>query len=255
MIYILLLTALLQAEPAGAKPMTPEWIPAVLRDWSEHDASFALAKLEQGSPEDIAGRYFDLAQHLYNQDKDVARMIVAARAGIDYCLRTAQDHASKDDKLALALRGKAKAISYNLAANCWPGWRDPGITIGPVERAIGLDAAKLNFRLGTELKRPVEPIAHAHWLVGAQYLAAQQFEQAAREFRASAAKFKEAGKPTEEQMAETYELLTLRLQDAKNTARQKALQAAITALESLGNDDAKFFVAQIRTAEEVFATP
>jgi hypothetical protein len=254
-ILVLILTSAAIAQPSETKVMTPDWILAVLRDWSEQDASYALAKLEQGTPEEIAQRYVELAQHLYNDKKDIAGMLVASRAGIDFCLRRAKELSATDEKLATTLRGKGKAIAYNLGANCWPGWKDPGVTLGPVERAIGLDAARLNLRLGIELQRPAEPLGHAHWLLGAQWLAASKPEQAAAEFRLSAGKFKEANKPTEQQMAVVYEQLANRLADTKNAAQQKSLQAALAELEALNNDDARFFAAQARTAEEVFLAP
>lgn len=225
-----------------------------LRIWGEHDSYAAFAHLEsQGTPEVVAVRYGKLLQHLHNERKDLPEMIMAARAGIDFALRQAKVHEASDEKATADLRGQAKAMAYNLGANCWPGWKEPGITIGPTELTIGLDAARLNLRLGIELQRPAEPLAHAHWLLGAQLLAAKEYDAASAEFIKSAQKFAAANKPTEERMALAYEKLTRRLQRAEDAAARETLQAALAALEKLDNDDARFFAEQIRTAEEVFA--
>ena len=239
------------AQPKGTEKMKPAWLEETLKLWAEKDAAAAFAHLEEGTPEQIGERYSELANDCYNERKDVAAMILASRAGIDFCLRRARELATTDEPTATKLRGRAKMISYNLGANLWPGWKDP-VVLSVTDRAIGLDAARLNLRLGQELDRPAEPLGHAHWLLGAQLLAANKHTDAAKEFATSAAKFKEAKKPTEEQMGVAYEKLAQRLGDPKNADHQTALQAALKTLTELNNDDAKFFAEQIRTAEEAF---
>lgn len=239
------------AQSKGNGKMKPAWLEEALKLWAEKDAAAAFAHLEEGTPEQIGERYSELANDYYNNRKDVAALILASRAGIDFCLRRARELTTSDEPTATRLRGRAKMISYNLGANLWPGWKDP-VVLSTNDLAIGLDAARLNLRLGQELGRPAEPLGHAHWLLGAQLLAANKHTEAAKEFATSAAKFKEAKKPTEEQMAASYEKLAHRLGDPKNADHQTNLQAALKTLTDLNNDDAKFFAEQIRTAEEVF---
>ena len=229
------------------------WQQETLSAWTEKDSLAAFARLEASGPAElVAQRYAALVQHLYNDRKDLPRMILAARSGIQFALLRAQELDSTDAKRATQLRGQAKAMAYNLAANCWPGWIEPGISIGATECAIGLDAARINLRLGLELERPAEPLGHAHWLLGAQLLAAAQFEASAAEFAKSAQQFAAATKPTEEKMAQAYEKLARRLEHADDSRRQDELKQSLAALESLANDDSKFFAEQIRTAEKVF---
>ena len=114
------------------------WLEEALQRWREQDASAAFAGLEaSGAAADVAERYRDLAQHLYNDRQDLAGMILAARAGIHFCLDRARPLEAADPPAAEKLRGLAKAIAYNLGANCWPGWMDDGIVITTTERAIG----------------------------------------------------------------------------------------------------------------------
>ena len=180
-------------------------------------------------------------------------MVLAARAGIQFCLDRAAQLDQGDEPAAAQLRGQAKAIAYNLGANCWPGWLDAGILITATERAIGLDAARLNLRLALELKRAAEPLGHAHWLLGAQLLAAGKHDQAAAEFLAAAQQFGQAGKPTEQQMARAYEALTRWLQHASDSSRREALDKILADLQALATDDARFFAGQVRTAAKALA--
>lgn len=254
LLLVMMLVALpinADAQPKAKAKMKPAWLEETLKVWAEKDAAAAFAHLEDGTPEQIGERYSELANDFYNDRKDVAAMILASRAGIDFCLRRARELAASDEPTATKLRGRAKMISYNLGANLWPGWKDP-VVLSTNDRAIGLDAARLNLRLGQELGRPAEPLGHAHWLLGAQLLAANKHSDAAKELVTSAAKFQEANKPTEVQMAVAYEKLAHRLSEPKNSGHDTALQAALKTLTDLNNDDAKFFAEQIRTAEEVF---
>jgi hypothetical protein len=243
-----------QFEQRSAVKEQPAWQQEVLKVWAEQDSIAAFAKLEaSGPPELVAQRYGALAQDLFNDRRDLPRMILAARAGIQFSLQRARELDATNEKDAAQFRGHAKTVAYNLGANCWPGWMEPGITITLTERVIGLDAARLNLRLAVELQRPSETLGHAHWLLGAQLLAADQFDAAAIHFAKAAQLFKESKKPAEEHMALSYEKLTRRLQQAGDPKNQEALKQSLATLELLDNDDARFFAEQIRTAEKAFA--
>jgi hypothetical protein len=241
----------------GSRPAVKEqaaWQLETLKVWAERDSAAAFAQLESSGPSEIvAQRYGALAQHLFNDRKDLPGMILAAQAGIHFSLQRARDLDDTKQEDAARLRGHAKMIAYNLGANCWPGWMEPGLTLTRTEREIGLDAARLNLRLAMELKRTPEPTGHAHWLLGAQLLAADQFDAAAIQFAKAAQQFRESQKPAEEHMAVSYEKLTRRVQHAGDAKSRTALEQSLTALESLGNDDARFFAEQVRTAESAFA--
>jgi hypothetical protein len=231
----------------------PAWLQKTLKAWSDQDSAAAFAELEGSGPSIlVAERYATLAQHLYNDRKDLAGTILASRAGIQFALALAKELDATDKARAAEQRGHAKAMAYNLGANCWPGWMEGGITVTSTERAIGLDAARLNLRLAIELHRPPGPLGHAHWLLGAQLLAAERFEDAAEQFIASAKQFGAAKNPAEEQMALAYEKLTRRLQYADDAARREALKQSLAALEAMDNEDARFFADQVRTAEKAF---
>jgi hypothetical protein len=206
----------------------------------------------QGEPAVVAELYSRLLRKLYSEKKNVALMVMLGRSGIDYTLAQARlaeaDHAGE----ALKLKGIAKEIAYNLAANTWPGWNDEGIVITKADLAAGLDAARVNLRLGIELKRNDEALANAHWLLGAQLLAAGKPEVAQRSFAEAAARFRTAGKTSFELMASGYGGIAQMLDGSTKEAGKKKLDLALEGLLQDGSDDAKFFAGQLQTASKVF---
>lgn len=203
-------------------------------------------------PEVAAQRYKDMIRILCFQKKDVSRMVMIGRAGIQFALDRAEQLKSTDSQRAEELRGSAKQMAYNLAANCWPGWGDDGIVITKSDLVAGLDVAQLNLRLAKELKRNDEAFGNAHWVVGAQHLAASKGKLAAQSFEHSVAKFHAAGHPDFEAMANGYWGLADQLDDTNRVAGVKRFDDALKQLEELGSEDAKFFADQLKTAQGIF---
>lgn len=220
----------------------------------EQDFFAAFAEIEsRGDAPTVATLYAEFANWVFSDRHDVPAMTAVSRAGIQYSLSEARRCREKDPDLARQLQGAAKSMAYNLGANIWPGWNDPNIRLNASDLATGLDAARLNLRLGTELQRGPEPMGNAYWLLGAQQLAARQFGQARDSFDHAATEFKSAGKVDYELMARGYISLA-RLLDGTSGAAEE-LKAAIAALNGRQSDDAKFFAQQIETARDVFQRP
>jgi hypothetical protein len=216
------------------------------------DAFQAFALLEQtDDAAAVAEDYSTLVREIYGQQKHVPRMIAFGHAGIHFCLTEAKRCEADDPKLAAQLRGQAKTIAYNLGANTWPGWNDDGITLTATDRALGCDAARLNLRLGMELGRGPEPMAHAHWLVGAHALAAQDAPAAQASFMRAEQEFARAAKPDFVLMARGYRALALKSAAATRADGDRQLQQALKELADSNSDDAKFFAEQLRTAERI----
>src|SRR6478752_3606935 len=95
------------AQPKEKEKMKPAWLQETLKAWADKDAAAAFAGLEEGTPEQVGERYGELANDCYNDRKDVTAMILASRAGIDFCLRRARELSATDEKAATALRGRA----------------------------------------------------------------------------------------------------------------------------------------------------
>ena len=189
----------------------------------------------------VAQCYLDLAQTLYNKAKDVAASILMARAGMQYALASAA--AESDAEKAYALQSKAKGIAYNLAANTWPGWDDPGITIDPTTIAIGMDAARTNLRLGEELNKGPLPLSRAHWAIGAHHMAQGNMAAARDSFTTAVRYAQEADSRADVLLNQGYSIMTeiVEAPSAKEAqARFEAIKAEVAPLEH-----GEFFVSQL----------
>lgn len=249
----LALLGLLLAAPSTAQNSRPDPDLERVIEIARSSDSFAIAEFvqSQGDDRQIADRYDRLVRSLYDK-RQLPAMIATARAGILYCLTHSAENATRDTKLAADLKGAAKTIAYNLGANTWPGWNEAGITLTPTDVATGLDAARLNLRLGLELKRPSGPIAAAHWLLGAQLLAAGRHADAVREFQASAAIARASKDTANELLATGYTALAKMLGKLGPDGAQE-FASARERLESEKIQDGKFFSDQLETARKVFA--
>lgn len=215
----------------------------------EHDTFRANEFLQsQGEPAVVADLYSRLLRKLYSEKKNVPLMVMLGRSGIDYTLTQAR---AAEPASALQLKGIAKEIAY-IGANTWPGWNDEGIVITQSDLAAGLDAARLNLSLAVELKRNDEAVANAHWLLGAQLLAAGKSEDAQQSFAEAAAKFRAAGKTQSEFMSRGYAgMAEMTAETTKEVGKEK-FDLAVEALLKDNSDDARFFVEQLQTASKVF---
>ena len=193
--------------------------------------------------------YSLLADGAYQGEKDVALMNQFGRCAIDYLLSKAA--ALEGKEAATKLRIQARAMSYNLAANNWPGWGEPGLIHDPSALSAGQDFARLNLRLVLELKEDDERQGNSHWIVGAMLLAQGRYERATDAFKAAAERYKLIKKDDLYWMAVGYEGLTAKLAGLAGAGK---LDEALKKLESLATDDAKFYRGQLKKALQIFTT-
>lgn len=219
----------------------------------EQDAYAACERVQaRGTPEEIAAAYSRLVRELYFKARDIPAVIGLGRGGIHYCLAKDQESARVDPDASARLRGLAKEIAYNLGSFTWPGWDEPGIAIGPPELGAGMEAARLNLRLAVELKRGAVPMANAHWLLGAHFVAVEKHSEGAREFREAAGYARREEDVAVALMSEAYAALAGRLAKPGERDAAQKLKTAREALLQEGVRDGKFYADQIDTAERVF---
>jgi hypothetical protein len=193
----------------------------------ERDDSAAQRFIEdEPDPARVLAMYHGAIRHLYWNAKDIHTLVRIGCAAIAY--GTTNDQAEA-----------LKPIAYDIGSFCWPGWDEPGITIDGDVLAFGAEAAALNLALAVQLNRP--PLAHsmAHWLVGAHELAAGRRAEAAASFERSRAIAVDAGDSASELLAVAYAAI----------ARGEPWDE----VPFEGVDDGAELVAQLRTAQHVFA--
>jgi hypothetical protein len=213
----------------------------------EAEGAAAAARRLDAHPDPAlaAKAYAQLVRELYRARKDVDGMIAVAQAGVARSLAAAE--AAADAKAALNLRSAAKTLAFNAAANCWPGWDDPGVTLTSEHLAAGLALARTCLGLVDELGLGAMQEANAHWLVAALRLAAGEAQAAQAEFEAAEAAFGSAGDGPATLMARGYRALA-------GAGGDEALAAALGRLTLDGSKDALFYRDQLLTAQRALAT-
>ncbi|REJ94203.1 MAG: hypothetical protein DWQ34_08970 [Planctomycetota bacterium] len=210
------------------------------------DSFAALQYIErQGAPQEVMSLYFKTAQWLHYTNKDVAGMIAISRAGIHYGLAQAERLQESDPETAEKLRGTAKAMSFNLGANTWPGWDDEGIVVTDSDAHIGLDAAKLNLRLAIELKRDPLPLCNAHWLLGVHLMVAGEEDAAAQELQNAIEQARAAEREDFEMMCCGYVAIARFHADTNNAEHGAELDRCVAELKRIDTEDSRFFADQL----------
>jgi len=188
---------------------------------------------------------------LYKSHRDVSNMIVAAHLGVAWCL--GQASLQPDPEVAATLKKRAHAMSFNAAANCWPGWGDDGVTIedGEVEAARSL--AGTCIALAHDLDLGPKGLGTAHWLIGALELALCRVVAARAAFEKAHRSYEALGDEAPQRlMAKGYDALAAKFGEtsAKTVA---ALKKALDRLHGLGTEDGQFFAEQIARAERILS--
>lgn len=205
---------------------------------SRRAAEFVIS---EASPIDAAGLFLDLAKDWYWKEKDLPMVILASQAGIHFCLQKAMDEPDAD--AAGALRQKAMSLSYNLASFAWPAWDDALIVTTDTTNHIALDAAYLHVRLATELGVDAEKMSAAQWVVGAAYLAMEEYEPAAKAFELARNAAFEAGSAAFEDMNAGY--MAIAAIFAGDDTGQARFDEACARLRERGDEDSTFFADQL----------
>jgi hypothetical protein len=222
----------------------------------EQDSFRAIAQIEATHvPLYVAKSYSQLVQDLYHRAKDVPLMLMIGRAGVQFSLHEARRHDGSDPALARELRALAKTIAYNLAANCWPGWEEPGIVITPGELEHGHDLARLNLHLAHDLQVTPDKIAAAYWLLGAHQLAAKETAAAVDSFEQSAKLYEQAAQVDSQRMAEGYVGIAEMQRESLRACGRERLKGAITALVARDTEVSRFYAQQLANVAKHFAAP
>lgn len=231
----------------------PQPVDVVLQVLDQGDLYAACREIEaRRAPAEAAELYHVLAQRLYQPRRDVRRMIAVSHFGIHFALSSAERLEAGDREAAAALRGRAKAIAYDLGANLWPGWQDEGIVLSESDLATGREAARLNLRLAEELGRPPLPRCNAEWLLGAHELAIGASEPARECFTRGRRLAEEAERPEYVRMCEGYAAVARMQAEAEDEGAREDLEKAIESLRTMKTDDSSFFADQLESVRTLF---
>lgn len=229
--------------------MTP-LVEKALDELARTDSYAAVAWLERaGEPREVAAAFADLVKLCYWERRDLRLATAFGRAGAQFCLGRSAALAGSDAIGAAELANRARAICYNVASFCWPGWDEPGIPIGPSDQWAGFDAARAHVRLVEELNLGEVARARGRWILAAHLLAFHRPEEAKRLFEESAAAANKGGAKADETLARAFSALVDVLSggDEQAPLRLERLERAL-----LAHDGGSELVAQLQTARRVF---
>ena len=194
-----------------------------------------------------------VARDLYWKGKNLTQAVVLGQAGVQFGLTEAQRISKIDPRRAAKLRNSAKNLAYELSSFCWPGWDEAGITISSLHLSLGHDLARVNLRLAKELGTSNVTKSRAYWLIGAHYLANNQFERARRSF-VEGAKYSAGSDVMEaELLIRGYIYLADLLKNPGNKKLRKEYKFVIDELKQ--TREGAYFSEQLETAEYVFTSP
>jgi hypothetical protein len=198
----------------------------------------------QGDHHLVPGLYSQLVKNLYWKDLNASNLLSIGQAGIDYCLKKAEQ--VSDEKEKNDLKSWAKSLAFDMAANSWPYWGDQGVVISAAQREEGLKAAKLNLELAIELNKSKDKLALAYWLIGIHYFAKKDIQESLAHLN----RYKEISLEINDSLsaivAQGY-IAIVEMRLLGKSMNETAYQKALSDLESIGSEDACFYGDQIKT--------
>ena len=237
--------------------MTREEVYAAVQTLAAEEDLLAASAyvLGLGDAQAVAVAFENLILDCYHEAKSIAQVLHFAGAGVHHCLAAALALDGKDDAAAGELRRAAKRMATNAASFTWPGWDEPGVTISPEQMQQGLMYARFSVRQLHELEPTAAQLALTYWYLGAQLMAHRQYTDAQGAFEAAHSYNQEQGDdPAGRLMLEGYTGLT-KLLAGDGESGGSEFRTAVTALQALEDEDARFYAEQLITARAVFAPP
>jgi hypothetical protein len=214
----------------------------------------AAARQLEGAddPIQVAHGYAGAARAIYRERKDVPKMLALGRQGYDYAIRKAAEIAASAPETSNKLKEMAKTMAFNLAANTWPGWDDPGVVILPEHIDEGLNFAEKSKQLVEELHLGPNRVGTSYWMIGAHHLARRRSDEAHSALQRAKQAYAEAGDNDSVAMIRGYCALADKIDPAKRDEAEAELRRVYDDLNRSGSKGALFYKRQLETADKVF---
>jgi hypothetical protein len=174
---------------------------------------------------------------------DVPAILALAQNAVDAIEQAiGPDRANPSEAQVKALQA-VKRITYNCAADAWPGW-EPNTPRTDAELAAARQLAQQSRAVVQALNLDETQQGNAIWLIGALDLAAGRREAALAAFRAAVDLFAAAKSEVMTLMAQGYVAIA--------AGDDPALDTALAELAASADADASFMKDQLVTARQVF---
>lgn len=178
---------------------------------------------------------------------DDAALLAAARAAADQIER----HPGAPDSDRTEALKVAQRLTFNAAADCWPGWSVSDKPVDPDHLLAARELAERSLRLVEKLELGPLRVATGIWLVGAFDLALGRYDEASRQFGDARGQYAAANAPGLVLLADGYAAIVR--QAGKRPAGGDDLDQVCARIAAGGFKDGDEWIAQLRTVLEVFA--
>jgi hypothetical protein len=182
-----------------------------------------------------------------------AAVLAPATAAADAIEQQAGDPSSEEARVALTA---AQRFTFNVAADCWPGWSTEGPEIDRRDLSSALRLAQLSSRLVDTLGLGGIQQGTGIWLTGAFHLALGAHMDAATSFATARERYVAANAPGLALLTEGYlainRQLARQLAPESTHANADTLEQVCSKITAGGFKDGADWIAQLHTALEVF---
>lgn len=208
-------------------------------------AAMSEEALLETTPESLRAANYILSKTFDRGAKDMDAYIYLAKLLLQHALNLAERHPAE----ARDYKRAALPITYNLAANTWPGWGDGQVAVREHHRRLGLEAARLDVRLAADVAPTAQRRFNSQWILGAHLIADGAYADAVATFETGRTFAAEANLEQSATVAQGWIHLANTLAGKDETEALAVIEARLT--EQGG--DGRFFAAQYATAFAVFS--
>lgn len=148
----------------------------------------------------------------------------------------------------------AQGMTYNVAADCWPGWEVASAQdVRPkVSLRDGLDLARRSYALVQRVQLGPVREGTAQWMIGAYQLALDEIDEAIATFSAAIDRYQAGGAPGAAWLTRGYIAIAHERAHRPLPAGVASFEETLNALETGGFQDATEWRAQLNVARRVF---
>ncbi|MGF6308135.1 hypothetical protein ABIB82_006848 [Bradyrhizobium sp. i1.8.4] len=203
----------------------------------------------------MADTLAELASQLEMRVKDLrsagddAALLGAARDAADQIERR-RGARDGDEREALKM---VQRITFNAAADCWPGWSVSDKPINPDRLLAARELAERSLDLVQELGFGPLRLGTGAWLVGAFDLALGRHHEAIDIFRGARQHYVAASAPGLVLLTDGYVAIARQLAGDQASSSGEDPDQICTRIAAGGYEDGDEWIAQLRTALQVFA--
>lgn len=219
-------------------------IPAATQDGPSPAAAMSEEALLETAPESLRAANHVLSKTFDRGAKDMDAYTYLAKLLLQHTLNLAERHPAQ----ARDYKRAALPITYNLAANTWPGWGDGQVAVHRHHRRLGLEAARLDVRLSAEVAPTALRRFNSQWILGAHLIADGAYAEAVAALETGRALAVEADLKQSATMAQGWIHLTNTLAGTDETEALALIEAEL--IDQGG--DGPFYAGQYATAYAVF---